>query len=227
MNYIKHNPLLLYLLATTVLFILAVASMLRPGPTLAPALLVSSVLLGVLWVCGLAVVIVRQLRIRNPSKDTYASSPIAKTLALLIAAALLVSTFTAIESVWLDPSHTKYVYENTSSATGFGAILLVFVLSAIQKDVYWVTRKRTLQLDERQIKERQEVFETSYKLGAFVVLAAAWAFASYSHSLPAVIDINFNAVPSRLYWPVYNVAIALFAIPLLVAAWKRKSSQLR
>lgn len=112
---------------------------------------------------------------------------------------------------------------NISTCAGFTAIVLNFVLSTLQKDIYWVTRKKTVSLDERQLKERQQVFEISYKLGTFLVLIAAYVFAAYIGNIQAIIAHSaYGSVPGHIAWPAYNVVIALFALPLIVAAWRKR-----
>lgn len=138
---------------------------------------------------------------------------------------IVLSTYAATKSLWYSPLDDnwgdRFIYENIATGVGFAAIVLTFILSALQKDIYWVTRKRTVALDEREVKERQQVFETSYKVGVFVVLYAAWFFAQTIHTMPAIIANNFNSVPGHLYWLPFNVALLLVVLPLAVAAWKK------
>lgn len=182
--------------------------------------------LGLPILLGLGVYGLFEVSLRREEKDNKHSRSLLQLVAALVLALILASTYTATKSLWYSPLDAnwgdRFIYENIATGVGFAAIVLTFVLSALQKDIYWVTRKKTVTLDERQLKERQQVFETSYKLGAFIVLYAAWFFAQTIHNMPAIMANSFNAVPGHLYWLPFNVALLLFALPLVVAAWKKR-----
>lgn len=191
------------------------------------AFLPLALMIAVLLTFASAIILIFGLSTRNPKSENYTHSPIAKTLGLLVIAAIIISTFTAIKSLWYSPLYDnwgdRFVYENIATGVGFAGIVLTIILSALQKDIYWVTRKNRVNLDERQLQERREVFETSYKLGAFIVLIAAWWLSGTLHNIPAIIANNHNSVPGHLSWIGANLALTMFALPLLVAAWKKKS----
>lgn len=144
-----------------------------------------------------------EMSLRRGEKDSDGPRPLLKLVAGLILACILLSTYAATKSLWynlqINGSGDRFVYENIATGVGFAAIVLTFILSALQKDTYWITRKKTVALDERQLKERQQVFEASYKLGAFVVLYAAWFFAQTIHNMPAIIAYHSGSVPGHLY----------------------------
>jgi hypothetical protein len=175
----------------------------------------------------------------EPGKtDGQTKSPLAKALSLLLILCLVVSAWSAIASLGIDiwdRSRSKFIYENIATGAGFGAVALGFILSALQKDVYWVTRQKTLRLDERQLKERQQVFELSYKIGAILVLVGVLAFANYSHEIMRILANDGNTItaltnnkgayvslPFHFYWPLVDMAIALFVLPLVIASWKKR-----
>lgn len=190
------------------------------------ALLPLTLFIAVLLTFASAIILIFGLYTRNPKNENYAHSPVAKTLALLIIAAILISTYTAIRSLWYSPLSdnfgNRFVYENIATGVGFAGIVLTIILSALQKDIYWVSRKKTVTLDERQLKERREVFETSYKLGAFIILLAVWQFGGTLHNIPAIIANHYNTIPGHLYWIGTNLALTMFALPLIVGALKKK-----
>jgi hypothetical protein len=183
-----------------------------------PAQVIGSALLGavVYWIFVTAAA--------KSKLDDSANGITPKLISLLLIACIITCVATATRSLWFHPLSPDFgaifAYENTATFTGLAAIFLVFILSALQKDIYWINRKRTLKLDERQIKDRQTVFERSYKLGAFLVLGATWYFKATIHNLPAIIGNNWGSVPGHLYWLPVNLTITLFALPLIVAAWK-------
>ncbi len=182
--------------------------------------------IAVLLTFASAIILIFGLYTRNPKNENYAHSPVAKTLALLIIAAILISTYAAIRSLWYSPLSDnfvdRFVYENIATGVGFAGIVLTIILSALQKDIYWVSRKETVMLDERQLKERRDVFETSYKLGAFLILLAVWQFGGTLHNIPAIIANHYNTVPGHLYWIGANLVLTMFALPLIVGALKKK-----
>ncbi len=151
---------------------------------------------------------------------------IAKSISALTIGAIILNAYMVLRSLWINPSAVsmnRFAYENIATAAGFGAIILIFILSTLQKDIYWVTRKKTISFDERQLKERQEVFERSYKIGAFLVLGVAWYFANTAHNIPAIIANDHGTqIPGHLYWLALDVALALFALPLVIAAWRKR-----
>jgi uncharacterized membrane protein (UPF0182 family) len=176
-------------------------------------------------VVAAVVLLFNAISLRGKQEDAD-STILSKVVAALIVAALVASTYTAIKSLWIgpwDPSYDdKFIYENVATGTGFATIVLVFILSALQKDIYWVTRRNTVRLDERLIKERQQVFETSYKLGAFLVLIVAGYFAKGIRDIQPILANSVRIVPDHLAWLGYHLSIALFALPLIIAAWRKK-----
>lgn len=220
MKNIKIHKTSVYIMSLVILLAVSSGSLLWLHaidlPLIIIALIVSS-----LSICLLMIAAVQALGNRNPIAENYESGPIAKTLSLLIIAAVLTSIIAAVKSLWLDPSYAKFAYENSATLAGFAAILLTFILSALQKDIYWITRKKALTLDERQIKERQQVFETSYKLGAIIVLGMAWLSAQTLHNIPVIMANHFNTMPGHLLWLPMHVVLILVALPLVVAAWKK------
>lgn len=191
------------------------------------AFLPLALIIAVLLTFASAIILIFGLSTRNPKSEDYTHSPVAKVLAALVVAAIVVSTATAIKSLWYSPLNNnfgdRFVYENIATGVGFAGIVLTVFLSALQKDIYWVTRKKTVALDERQLQERREVFETSYKLGAFIVLIAALWLNGKIHNILAILANTHGSVPGHLYWIGVNLALTLFALPLVVAAWKKKS----
>jgi len=71
------------------------------------------------------------------------------------------------------------------------------------------------------IKQRQQVFETSYKIVAFTTLSAAWFFIQTIQSVPNIISLNGGSVPGHLFWLPVNLAVFIFSMPLVVAAWRK------
>jgi len=171
------------------------------------------------------IILLQGLTTRDPKREKSANGMAARIIASLIIGAIVVTVYSITKSLWISPwdiTLNRFAYENIGGGAGFVAVLLLFILSAIQKDIYWVARGKTLQLDERQAKDRQQVFEKSYKIGAFLVLLSAWFFEMKLHSLPQIISINAGSIPGDIYWLPYSLALTLFALPLVIAAWRKK-----
>jgi len=220
MKHTKSNKKTTAIVALSILLLAASTSLVWPG-LLGIPLIISSTLVATLCIGLLTVIAVKSLRAYNPQKDNYDRGPLAKTLSTLLITALITGVISVTKSLWIEPSHAKFVYENIATVATFAAILVTFIVSALQKDIYWVTRKKTLKLDERQIKERQQVFETSYKLGAFLILGVAWITIKTIHNIPAIMTLHQNSVPGHLYYLPISVALTLFGLPLIVASWKK------
>jgi hypothetical protein len=173
------------------------------------------------------VILIRGHVAPNTKDERYVHSPLAKVITALVVASIATSVYATIRSLWIYPwdlMTNKFVYENIATCAGFASIVFIFILSGLQRDIYWVIRRKDLRLDERQLKERQEVFETSYKLGTSLVLIAAYFFSTHVGNIQAIIAHNYNSVPGHLSWLAYDLVIALFALPLIVAVWKRKTA---
>ena len=211
----------------TIGLILLTRPELRSADTISLAVLPLILLIAVLSTAAAIAVSMHTLAAREPKSEQYTHSTGAKVLAGLVIVALLVSTATALRSLWFSPLgddfSDRFVYENVATSAGLSGIALTLLLSALQKDIYWITRKSAVSLDERQLSERREVFETSYKIAALLLLVIIWWLATKLWLLTAVIANNYGEVPGHLYWIGVNIVTTLFALPLIVAAWKKKT----
>ncbi len=169
-------------------------------------------------------ILVKGLSVREDHSESFTHTPLAKIVGLLVIACVVTSTATAIKSLWLTPSFAKSAFENVATGTLFAAIALVFVLSALQKNIYWVRIAKNSKLDERQLKERQQVFETSYNVGALLIIVAALWGADVLYNIPNLVSAHYTygIFPGHLKYPFYNLAVTLFALPLVVAAWRKR-----
>lgn len=159
-------------------------------------------------------------------KDILRSKATMKVIATLILLAIIVNTYTAVKSLWYSSFDAnwgdRFIYENIATCFGFASIFLTFILSTLQKHVYWATSKITVRLDAKQAQARREIFEASYRIGAVLVLIAAWVFATTIHNIPAIIANAQGTVPGHLFWLPFNLALVFFALPLVLAAWKKR-----
>lgn len=156
--------------------------------------------------------------------DSKKSSFLARTAATLTLVLLLLSSYYIVSSFWVSPFESdglRFVYQNTAVTASIISIVIVMILSAAQKDVFWPTKRKSLKLDERELAERNIVLEKSYRICALMSLFVAWFIASYGNNLPAIIELNGGSVPGHLYWLAANFAVAVYAIPLAVAAYRK------
>lgn len=184
-----------------------------------------TLMIAVLLTFATIFILVFGLSTRDPKREDYTHNTMAKVFAGLIVACLVVSTATAIRSLWFSPFGNdfgdRFMYENIATGAGFTAIALTILLSAIQKDIYWVNRKKTVVLDERQLHERREIFEASYKASAVLVLASAIWLSSKLWTIPEIIANHYDSVPGHIYWLAANITVTIFAMPLILAAWRK------
>lgn len=164
---------------------------------------------------------------RTVQKDKESKQTALKIIAAITLVAIAICAICATISIGISPFNEngmKFVYENTATAAGITAMILTVLLSTLQKDIYWISRRKTTQFDERLIKERQEIFETSYKIGALLtVLTIILINKSVEELISTVSIINSQNIPGVFFWIPFSLLIALYAMPLSIAAWKNKS----
>ncbi len=146
---------------------------------------------------------------------------IPKLLAALTLVSIVTGIFCAIRTLNVDPEDGKFIYNGIANATAAITILLIYFLSAVQKNMYWISRKLADNFDERQVRERQRVLEISYRIGAIVLLLSAYMFSTTKDALPRIVNdfTNLGITPGAFFLPFYNLAFLFFALPLIVAAW--------
>ncbi len=152
--------------------------------------------------------------------------PLIRVFALLIPLALLAAVWFSIQSLWVSPfdeTRNRFVLENLATGAIFVASILTLTLTSLQRDIYWMTGRAAGLLDERQIKERQAVFERSYKFGFGLTVLVVWGYLIKLESLGKIRELNgFNSIPGHYYYPAICLVIALVALPLIVAAWGKR-----
>jgi hypothetical protein len=180
----------------------------------------------VILTIGSAIILLLGLGINNPRIKDYTHTPAAKILTLLLVTCLIISTATAIRSLWFNPGAPdfadKFVYENIATGTGFAAIFLTFVVSSMQRDIYWFNRsKRAIALDERQLRERQQVLELSYKIITFLSLITVIWIMNVIHNVPVLYEKTNGHGPGHIAWIGVNFVVTVAAMPLIIAALRR------
>ncbi len=147
-------------------------------------------------------------------------------LPIAIVLGLLTSNWFAIQSLWVspfDPVRNRFVLENLSVGILVFTALLVMILSGLQRNVFWPTKRKPGELDEREIIERGIIFEKSYKFGITLSVLVIWGYLSTVHSLPDIISINgMGALPGHYFTPAYSLVVGLFALPLIIAAYRKR-----
>lgn len=201
------------------------------GNALILAILYPLIFISVTFALILAVLSINGLASGDPSDERYTTSIFARAISIVILAAILICTYATIKSFWFSPLADDYpgrfVYENIATVAGIIGLSLTFILSSLQKNIYWATRKNHADLDERQIQDRRNVFEKSYKIAAVLVLVIAWFFTSTVDNISTIISYHHNTIPGHLYWLPINLALTLFALPLILAAWKDTSAKVQ
>lgn len=213
----SHKPLGLLLGLLTGLLTLPVISSLDNLPVI--------VQLGVSTALGITVYF--SYATAKKRKNNSVDKKIGRAVALLIILCAIASVVCLVRSLYINPADIyggdKFVLQNTATGLAFVAIFLSLLLSALQKDVYWISRSKTNKLDEREIKERQEVFETSYKIGAWFILISLVIILNLYNDLPQFLANNHGNISDFLFWPFYVIIIVIFALPLMVAALRKNN----
>jgi hypothetical protein len=208
---------------------------------LIPLLFSFSVLLTFSYVL-LGILNIFEARQKRQSQSNTLNISISRIISLFVVFSLVLSMWAAIKGlevyyheVHLIFPHVKESFEtinanykarqnNIATASGFIAIILIFLLSSVQRNVYWITQKRHLKLDERQIKKRQHVFEASYKIAALILIASALVVGFDMTSVRVIIDneLKFGLITYGLFWPMYDIILLVVALPLITASFTEK-----
>ena len=183
-----------------------------------------SILVTILFPLTVVSAVIYTVNYRSQNRVEAADNLGTRIIAFLIPIALVVSTVTAIKSLWLPISYAKYAYENTSVIALLLAVFLIMWLNTMQKAIFWFRRDKKQILDERQLRQRQLVLEQSYKISGVVILVAGlFAHTYVDHlSIFAKLDNPWGNIPGHALIPIYCLLILLLTMPVLVAANQKK-----
>jgi hypothetical protein len=163
---------------------------------------------------------------RTTQKNMETRQVVKKIFAALTVISILTCALSATISIGTSPFEQdtkKFFYENLSTAAIIASVIFGTVLSTLQKDLYWITRRKTAEFDERIIKERQEIFEMSYKVGIFLTVGTIILIDKAISNMFRFSEItNSFSIPGVFYWIPISLVIGLYALPMTIAAWKNK-----
>jgi hypothetical protein len=225
----KFNPrwIMYVCISAWILYLLLIGSA-QFMPFSEPYMRITSNAIEIAYLSTVPAIVVAFLGLGKPKTNQRngkdANPVLLRVIGAAIVAALSIGTYAAVRAVWTPAEDGKFVYNNIANGLGCAALGLTIVLSYLQRDVYWLNHGRATKLDEREIQVRQQVFETSYKLGALLVFAAFCAVFTHRQSLLVMIQHD-SSTPGNILWPFANVVIALFALPLLVAIYHKRTSR--
>ncbi len=175
---------------------------------------------------GVIVFYVMKRAIASMQSDSPVNKILIKLLAISVLLSIAVAVGSAIRSFWISPFDSGYpdrfVYENVAVGFSLGAVIGMCILSFLQKDLFWISRKKSNRLDERQAKERQEVYEKSYRIGALSLLLMVWYFSGTLHNMPAIIANHYGSVPGHFKFIALDILVFFIGLPLIVGAFKGK-----
>jgi hypothetical protein len=211
----------------SIVLLMLASSSITGGSDLVLAVLSPLLFITVILTIISGIILLEGMSVAEAKKEKADRQTLTKLIAILIIATVAVSTFAATKGLWYSPLSAnwgdRFVYENIATGAGFASIVLTFILSALQKDIYWLTRRgKSAALDERQLKERREVFEASYRLGTLQVLLATFVFIKTVHNVPSIMANVHGSVPGHLFWLPLNLTLTFFALPLIVAALRKR-----
>jgi hypothetical protein len=208
---------------TIVLFLLSLVWVIIPEKqsTAALASFTITLLVGLPLVIASSAILLRRIADR-PKAPNFERGLAARTLALLITVGLIASYVLLDKSLWSAPGDNRYIYESAAIIITLLSLLLVIVLNAVQAEVYWITSRAARTLGKEYEAKRRRVFETSYKLLAVLFVLSAYNLVGYARDAETLTAINFAHFPESMSWLAFNVIVAAVAMPLLVAAFRRK-----
>jgi hypothetical protein len=174
-----------------------------------------------------SLILASRARLLTPKDENPKLHPAARLTAALIVISLALALWFSIQSLWIAPFDVvrdKFVAENIATGAVLTGAILTLILSTLQRDIYWLTKRKPGLLDERQMGDRREVFETSYKFGTLAAAITIWGYLSNLDSIERIkqISVSLETIPGHYYIPAYCLVITLFALPLIVAAWRNR-----
>ncbi len=160
------------------------------------------------------------------NKSIFNKDFLAKALSVVYLLVIVAATYAMIHSYGVDPTYgLNNGLQNIGRALSLGGIVIVVLISWLQKNMYWDFSKRPAGLDEREIALRRKVFERSYKL-AILILAIA-VYEMVTHAFWIVQNVQHSYVGTSvgdMVWAPINLVVLLIALPPIVAAWQKSST---
>jgi hypothetical protein len=143
---------------------------------------------------------------------------VARALTLLYLLAFVVGVWAAIASYNYPFESAGAVLQNLARSLGIVQIVLLVIISALQKDIYWVTGRAAM--DERQVQVRKRIFERSYKVATGFVAVGALLVAANKNW---IIEMQLRPFANDMLWVLFTSVLLLLALPPLFAAWEKDS----
>lgn len=159
----------------------------------------------------------------NPSVavDWYA-----KVVSKLIIVSVIGCLWFAIQSLWVPSTAApdRFALQNIATGLLLFAGVATLVLSGLQRDIFWFTKRDSKKLDERETTERRKIFEKSYRLSVLLTAATLWGYMNTVDSLPAIRELNImgDGIPGHYFFPAYCLIIILVALPPILATIKKR-----
>lgn len=188
----------------------------------------SWMLLAVPLFAGSAVFVAFEAALKGDNESAF-SALSKRLMSLLIPSLLAMSSWFAIQSLWVYPFDTvtnRFALENLSTAFLVAGASLVLLLSTMQKDRFWITKRQPGSMDEREIAERQKVMEKSYFFAVATGAVTLWAYLGNISAVDEIkrIDVSMSVMPGHYFFPAYSAIILLFSLPMVIAVWQDKKS---
>jgi hypothetical protein len=162
------------------------------------------------------------------NEESSVNKSIQRPISILIPVSLVISTWFAVQSLWVYPfdmSVNRFALENLSTVFLVAGGALALLLSTLQQDRYWVTKRQPGTMDEREMFYRQKVLDKSYIFAVATGAGTLWAYLENIQAIDEIrrIDIANTVVPGHYFFPAYCAVIMLFSIPSIIAVWQNKT----
>jgi hypothetical protein len=174
---------------------------------------------------ALAFYVTRAVTRNHPSSTI---NRFARALSIIIIMSLAGCCWFAIQSLWISPFDTntnRFELENIATSLLVVGGFSTLILSALQRDTFWFTKRQRGKLDEREMNERREIFEKSYRYSIALVALTLWGYLGYLDRLPVLREIDNiqgTHLPGHYFLPAYCLIIALVALPPVLATRRKR-----
>lgn len=182
--------------------------------------------LGVVIILPLLAYVPFEIIARTDKENTSVRSMVIRCVAGLLVAMLLcgfIIGFISFRVYIPAENYTTSFLANSGLPLFYSTLLLIWMLSSLQKDIFWLFPKKIACFDERELRQRQEIFELSYRIGALILPLLGIALTlKVEHITNSLVGSPQNVALGSFFGIIFTFILAMYALPLLIAAWKIK-----
>lgn len=207
----------------TALFAISAAIMVFIGSLLSVGILIfipfiMQLIVAVLLALSTYLVIIRANRIKLSRTSQHWEKMASATIMILLA----VSSVSAIKAINIgpfDPVANRFVFENIAVVALILGIVVMLILNGLQRGLYWPLGNFGNPSKAEQAS-RQKILEKFGRYSIFLVALTVGGYVSTASNIPNIIRLHQigTTVPGHYFIPAYSLVVALFALPMYLAA---------